>query len=318
MSYNGRRSYSRQVNLYTAYAPAAVEITIVKVRTTITNRYSKGCYACGQEVLAQTGVCGTTGTEWLTFHNDCASPRGAVATTLSALKNKLADNAAGVIAPYADLAQAGINGDGVSALAFARLFQTITVVTPVVPTRPIGVKQTGRCIPNRFGKKCTVCKVYVETGEGFAAGDATGWYTYCATCANTDVVAENADKVELGHLVDDVLARVFPNDDRLAPRASVALPSFTGNNDLDFFVVRRLTNGERRIERTVGGHGDNPVTLTEALTVARALKLYDTPALVAAVLRYGAELGQCARCARSLTDEESRAHGLGPECRKSV
>lgn len=31
-------------------------------------------------------------------------------------------------------------------------------------------------------------------------------------------------------------------------------------------------------------------------------------------LRYGAELGQCCRCGKSLTDERSRYYGIGPEC----
>lgn len=36
----------------------------------------------------------------------------------------------------------------------------------------------------------------------------------------------------------------------------------------------------------------------------------------AAALLYATELGQCSRCARTLTDETSRALGIGPDCRK--
>jgi len=32
--------------------------------------------------------------------------------------------------------------------------------------------------------------------------------------------------------------------------------------------------------------------------------------------RYGQELGTCGRCGRTLTNDESRAYGIGPECRK--
>lgn len=35
-----------------------------------------------------------------------------------------------------------------------------------------------------------------------------------------------------------------------------------------------------------------------------------------AATRYGVELGSCHRCGRTLTDETSRALGIGPECRK--
>jgi Family of unknown function (DUF6011) len=34
-----------------------------------------------------------------------------------------------------------------------------------------------------------------------------------------------------------------------------------------------------------------------------------------AARRYGIELGKCSRCGRTLTNEESRAYGIGPECR---
>ena len=37
-----------------------------------------------------------------------------------------------------------------------------------------------------------------------------------------------------------------------------------------------------------------------------------------ALARYGQELGICARCHRELTDEASRAAGLGPTCRSKV
>jgi hypothetical protein len=38
--------------------------------------------------------------------------------------------------------------------------------------------------------------------------------------------------------------------------------------------------------------------------------------LEAASRRYGQELGVCGRCGRTLTDEESRAYGIGPVCRE--
>ena len=37
-----------------------------------------------------------------------------------------------------------------------------------------------------------------------------------------------------------------------------------------------------------------------------------------AATRYGVELGSCHRCGRTLTDETSRALGIGPECRKKL
>jgi hypothetical protein len=38
----------------------------------------------------------------------------------------------------------------------------------------------------------------------------------------------------------------------------------------------------------------------------------------ASMARYGIEFGHCGRCGRSLTDEESRTRGIGPECWKNM
>jgi hypothetical protein len=48
------------------------------------------------------------------------------------------------------------------------------------------------------------------------------------------------------------------------------------------------------------------------VTVAR--KIVDADPKVA-MLRYGQELGQCGHCYRTLTNDESRAVGIGPVCR---
>lgn len=38
----------------------------------------------------------------------------------------------------------------------------------------------------------------------------------------------------------------------------------------------------------------------------------------AAMLAYGREIGKCGHCGRTLTDEDSRAAGIGPVCRRKV
>lgn len=49
-------------------------------------------------------------------------------------------------------------------------------------------------------------------------------------------------------------------------------------------------------------------------------RIHEILALIAedeltAARRYGIELGKCSRCGRTLTDETSRAYGIGPDCR---
>jgi len=52
----------------------------------------------------------------------------------------------------------------------------------------------------------------------------------------------------------------------------------------------------------------SPRRIDEILTLIAADEL-------TAARRYGMELGKCSRCGRTLTDETSRAYGIGPDCR---
>lgn len=103
----------------------------------------------------------------------------------------------------------------------------------------------------------------------------------------------------------------------------VALPSKSGNNDLDF--IRIGTNqgkmdasrkGWRRVQRIIGGHAPISMRIGEAVTYAKIIAAMSLTDLKAAQVLFGREIGQCGVCGRSLTDEESRAQGIGPVCRE--
>lgn len=97
--------------------------------------------------------------------------------------------------------------------------------------------------------------------------------------------------------------------------ARFAIPSRTGNNDLDFWaIVRRDTPQGRRfyLNRVIGGRPDTgtrmrPETMVE---IARSIMVNPREAMT----RYGRELEHCGRCGRHLTDEDSRARGYGSDC----
>lgn len=92
-----------------------------------------------------------------------------------------------------------------------------------------------------------------------------------------------------------------------------AVASATGNNDLDFFRVDRPTEGRWAgrtfVKRVIGGHPEYAVR-GEAAREALARIAADPDAGP----RYGREIGRCCRCNRRLTDEVSRAAGIGPDC----
>jgi Family of unknown function (DUF6011) len=100
------------------------------------------------------------------------------------------------------------------------------------------------------------------------------------------------------------------------PAGHYAVKSLTGNNDLDFFRVDRPTegrwSGRTFVKRVIGGKPDAPVRGQTALHALQAIR--DAGPEAAGVL-YGREIGQCYRCNRHLTNETSRALGIGPDCR---
>jgi hypothetical protein len=100
------------------------------------------------------------------------------------------------------------------------------------------------------------------------------------------------------------------------PQGHYATPSRTGNNDLDFWKVDRPTEGRWQgytfVKRVIGGHPEFSVRGAEA---AAALEAIATAGVEQAAQRYGTEIGRCYMCNRTLTDETSRALGIGPDCR---
>lgn len=100
------------------------------------------------------------------------------------------------------------------------------------------------------------------------------------------------------------------------PAGHYAVESLTGNNDLDFFRVDRPTEGSHKgktfVKRVIGGRPDCNV---RGKTFHQALKAIQDAGIDVAAKRYGTEIGRCYRCNRHLTDETSRALGIGPDCR---
>lgn len=151
----------------------------------------------------------------------------------------------------------------------------------------------GRVIVNKFAKACALCDRVVDTGAGFAVQANYGWNTYHAKgdCLHEADALENVD------------------------RGYYAIPSLTGNNDLDFFFVH-FKGGRKEVLRVLGGQSPFRVSDAETKTIVEALVALSPAELSEAQARYGRELGVCGACGRHLTDEVSRARGLGSECAK--
>ena len=194
-----------------------------------------------------------------------------------------------------------------------------------------------KVIANKFAKDCHFCNVKVAASEGFAVL-SNGWLTVCKPCADTspeelenrrrEAAAKHAAEVQAQRNAEWEAERLYANEvkvfaldlfnragvaDAAKPDLHIAIPSATGNNDLDFFRVVR--NGSNvGVYRIIGGHQDQRLSLNAAHKVLFGLLFLSDHEIVKALSTYGQEIGRCGVCHRHLTDEESRAKGVGPNC----
>jgi hypothetical protein len=103
----------------------------------------------------------------------------------------------------------------------------------------------------------------------------------------------------------------------LAP-GGYAIASRTGHNDLDFWWVDRPEEGKWAgwtfVERVIGGHENQRVSLGESVATLGLLAALSPVDAEEAQALFGQEIGRCYVCGRTLTDEASRAAGIGPVC----
>lgn len=98
--------------------------------------------------------------------------------------------------------------------------------------------------------------------------------------------------------------------------ARFAIENRAGANDLSFWWVS-AHKGSRgpffKLRQVIGGGRREEVRDPQRM-IDIAKRINEAGALEA-MLRFGRELGTCGHCGRDLTNEESRAAGIGPVCR---
>lgn len=107
----------------------------------------------------------------------------------------------------------------------------------------------------------------------------------------------------------------FPPPETL-PSGHYAIPTKEGaRNKLAFYRVDRPKDGRWAgfcfIKHIVGGHPESNVPRAQAASVAAAIV---KAGVEESALLYGREIGRCCVCNRTLTNDESRAKGIGPIC----
>lgn len=149
---------------------------------------------------------------------------------------------------------------------------------PGAPQARQGVSRTdGK--PNRRGQKCEGCGEWVEALQGVLELDGSKWLVFHK---EGECPVGGVEGIPAGYyaLVIDGTTKFY----RLTPTGKLMVQASD-----DFYPIKSAE------------------TRTEVLDLIRA-----NPE--AAGTLYGQEIGSCCRCHRTLTDDESRAAGIGPIC----
>lgn len=166
---------------------------------------------------------------------------------------------------------------------------------------------------NKYPSRCARCFEHVAGGAGVLAEVAILSTIASAIDTSGPVPSGNsASSCTLARAVYCAFCTEHRNATALPPDGHYAVHDRNGK--LQFFAFKRAFGLSSFIRPScklvLGGKPDTRITGTFATElVTRAL---ENPA--GAALRYAQELGRCSRCNRHLTDEASRARGLGPEC----
>jgi hypothetical protein len=191
---------------------------------------------------------------------------------------------------------------------------TVTRKAPIMSIAHTGVV-ADRVIMNRYSKDCGLCGNPVSPNTGIALLSSKQWLTF----HKDGECGEPKDGSVLAVQVECWVHEQCRN------RGSVffALPSHTGNNDLDFYSLtasHRATGDLMVLKRILGGQTFEScpvVRMSEAVRVIETLKAMTTEESDDAMKAFADNLGRCCICGRTLTDEISRARGMGSECAKN-
>lgn len=161
---------------------------------------------------------------------------------------------------------------------------------------------------NRFAGTCKLCGGNVPAEAGRCDRGESGWEVF-------HLPGECPEKVDIDADVNRTLRGGPDNRYAIIEPGHYATKSLTGNNDYDFWRVDRPDEGtyagKTFVKRVIGG---KPSVNVNRPTKFAALEAILTEGIDVCGQRYGVELGQCRRCNRHLTDQVSRAAGIGPDC----
>jgi len=249
---------------------------------------------------------------------DLATAVGAMIAGIDGLATVLSDNVADDGTPAwrtVPTRQMSTVIDGLKAVS--------TLVANYKPADPAlaAVGQHDRAMVTRFDGKCHRCGERTTAGTDWAVQAGGAWKAWCRDCASGATAAkqddlaaqQEADRAAsaLAHQQAEQVFGAVGTNVLNGNAVRFAVPGDDGA--LRFYILKA---GKRRffMVQIVGGHAPQPVTVERHRQVLADLCFIGDEGIRAAVVRYGKEIGECGICGRTLTDEESRAAGIGPVC----
>jgi len=156
------------------------------------------------------------------------------------------------------------------------------------------------------------------TQAGYEAGDLNNWLSIHFRDRE---VSQDTFKTLLPRLQSapkskaPAAQREYPDASLLVPAGRYAIPTEDGaRNKLAFYLVNRPEEGKWAgkvfVSMLVSDNGYRLPFATQA-AVLRKIAAFGAESASAA---YGREIGECGVCGRTLTNDESRARGIGPVC----
>jgi hypothetical protein len=95
------------------------------------------------------------------------------------------------------------------------------------------------------------------------------------------------------------------------PAGHYAVPSKTGNNDFDFYRVKRTETGRTYVKVIIGGHPEYGLKFGPTIEVLERIIKFG---IEKSGWTYGQEVEQCRYCNHRLTEYASRKLSMGPDC----
>jgi hypothetical protein len=185
-----------------------------------------------------------------------------------------------------------------------------------------GITGMTRIIANKYAKPCELCGHDVAYNSGLAVLSRSGWSTW--HCKGECIEPAKSGSI-IAKQIEEFIAEKCSEMDT---DAYFALPSHTGNNDLDFYGIvlsRRKAGAIHTLKRVIGGAvGADLVSNSPVMSMTEAKRVIDTVTAMswdeweAAQMQFAQNLSRCYICNRTLTDDASRARGVGSECAKNL